>query len=234
MMSGLTHAADGPRRGRPSPSALTARPPPPLTRNPTRDRSPRPAARRLAAALACFAVDRRPGRRAGQAPPPRPSTSRSRTSTASRSTWPRPTRARSSWSSTPPASAATPRSTRAWKTIYEQVQGQGLRGPRLPGQRVRHQEPGSNGEIKSFCSTKYNVTFPLFSKIVVKGPGIHPFYEYLTSPKTDPKFAGDITWNFNKFLINRKGEVIARFDSGDEPESAKVTKAIEAALAESK
>ncbi len=67
-----------------------------------------------------------------------------------------------------------------------------------------------------------------------KGPDIHPFYKYLTDPKTDPKFAGDITWNFNKFLINRKGEIIARFKTDDKPESAKVVKAIEAALEESK
>jgi glutathione peroxidase len=82
--------------------------------------------------------------------------------------------------------------------------------------------------------TPQNVTFPLFSKIVVKGQGIHPLYEFLTSPETDPKFAGPIPWNFTKFLINRKGEVIARFALGDEPESPQVTKAIETALAESK
>jgi len=76
------------------------------------------------------------------------------------------------------------------------------------------------------------VTFPMFSKIVVKGKGIHPLYQFLTSKQTDPKFAGDIPWNFAKFLVNRKGEVIARFAPGDEPESEKVTKAIESALAE--
>ena len=120
------------------------------------------------------------------------------------------------------------------ESLYGSYKAKGLEVLAFPANEFGKQEPGSNGEIKSFCSSNYNVTFPLFSKIVVKGPGIHPFYEYLTSPKTDPKFAGDIKWNFNKFLIDRKGEVIARFDSSDAPESAKVTKAIEEALAASK
>lgn len=120
------------------------------------------------------------------------------------------------------------------EAIYEKFKDKGFEVLAFPANEFGAQEPGSNSEIKSFCTSTYNVTFPLYSKIVVKGPGIHPFYEYLTSSKTDPKFAGDISWNFNKFLINRKGEIIARFDSGDGPESAKVTKAIEAAIAEAK
>ncbi len=120
---------------------------------------------------------------------------------------------------------------RGLESTYGKYKTKGFEILAFPANEFGSQEPGSNGEIKSFCSSSYNVTFPLFSKIVVKGPGIHPFYQYLTSAKTDPKFAGDISWNFNKFLINRKGEIIARFDSGDAPESPKVTKAIEAALA---
>jgi glutathione peroxidase len=120
------------------------------------------------------------------------------------------------------------------ESLYGKYKAKGLEVLAFPANEFGSQEPGSDDEIKSFCSSKYNVTFPLFSKIVVKGEGIHPFYDYLTSAKTDPKFAGEIKWNFNKFLINRKGEVIARFDSKDDPESAKVTKAIESALAESK
>lgn len=120
---------------------------------------------------------------------------------------------------------------RGLESTYGKYKAKGLEVLAFPANEFGSQEPGSNGEIKSFCSSNYNVTFPLFSKIVVKGPGIHPFYQYLTSAKTDPKFAGDVSWNFNKFLINRKGEIIARFDSGDAPESPKVTKAIEAALA---
>ena len=120
------------------------------------------------------------------------------------------------------------------ESIYGKYKAKGLEVLAFPANEFLKQEPGSNSEIKEFCATKYNVTFPLYSKIVVKGAGIHPFYDYLTSSKTDPKFAGEIKWNFNKFLINRKGEVIARFGSSDKPESEKVTKAIEAALAESK
>lgn len=104
----------------------------------------------------------------------------------------------------------------------------------FPANEFGRQEPGSDADIKSFCASKYNVTFPLFSKIVVKGPGIHPLYRYLTDPATDPKFAGEIPWNFAKFLVDRNGQVIARFEPGDAPESPKVVKAIEAALAVSK
>jgi glutathione peroxidase len=118
--------------------------------------------------------------------------------------------------------------------VFEKYKDRGFEVLAFPANEFGHQEPGTNPEIKSFCSTKYNVTFPLFSKIVVKGPGIHPLYQYLTSAETDPKFAGAIPWNFTKFLVNRKGEVIARFVPGDEPESAKVTKAIENALAETR
>jgi len=120
------------------------------------------------------------------------------------------------------------------ETIFGKYKAKGFEVLAFPANEFSEQEPGSNGEIKSFCANTFHITFPLHSKIVVKGKGIHPLYEYLTSTKTDPRFAGDITWNFNKFLINRKGEVIARFDTGDEPESPKVTRAIEAALAEPK
>lgn len=120
------------------------------------------------------------------------------------------------------------------EAIYEKYKRQGFSVLAFPANEFNKQEPGSDSEIKQFCTSKYNVTFPLFSKIVVKGEGIHPLYQYLTSKETDAKFAGDIKWNFAKFLVNRKGEVIARFEPGDEPESAKVTTAIESALAEAK
>ena len=119
------------------------------------------------------------------------------------------------------------------EAVYEKYKAQGFEVLAFPANEFGHQEPGSDAEIKQFCSTKYKVSFPLFSKIVVKGQGIHPLYQFLTG-KTDAKFHGDIDWNFAKFLVNRKGEVIARFAPGDKPESAKVTKAIETALAASK
>ena len=73
------------------------------------------------------------------------------------------------------------------------------------------QEPGTDAEIAEFCKTNYDVDFPMFSKIVVKGEKIAPLYEFLTSPKTDPQHAGPITWNFEKFLVGRNGQVAARF-----------------------
>ena len=120
------------------------------------------------------------------------------------------------------------------EAVYEKFKGRGFEVLAFPANEFGHQEPGSNAEIKQFCSGKYSVTFPLFAKIVVKGEGIDPVYRFLTSKETDPKFAGDIPWNFSKFLVNRKGEVIARFAPGDKPDSEKVSKAIETALAESK
>ncbi|HEY2159352.1 MAG TPA: glutathione peroxidase [Isosphaeraceae bacterium] len=118
------------------------------------------------------------------------------------------------------------------ESVYEKYKGQGFEVLGFPANEFGSQEPGSNEEIKSFCTGKYNVTFPMFSKIVVKGDGIDPLYKFLTS--ADPKFAGEIPWNFTKFLVNRKGEVIARFSPKDKPEDEKVVKAIETALAESK
>jgi glutathione peroxidase len=120
------------------------------------------------------------------------------------------------------------------EAIYEKYKANGFEVLAFPANEFGRQEPGTNPEIKSFCTSKYNVTFPLFSKIVVKGKGIHPLYQFLTSKETDPRFAGPIGWNFTKFLVDRKGEVIARFDSADEPDSSKVTRAIETALARPK
>ena len=120
------------------------------------------------------------------------------------------------------------------EAIYEKYKSRGFAVLAFPANEFGQQEPGTDEEIKSFCSSKYNVTFPLFAKIVVKGEAIHPLYQFLTSPETNPKFAGAISWNFAKFLVNRKGEVIARFEPDDEPESAKVTQAIETALAQPK
>lgn len=118
------------------------------------------------------------------------------------------------------------------EAIYEKYKGQGFEVLAFPANEFGAQEPGSNEEIKEFCSSKYKVSFPLFSKIVVKGKGIHPLYEFLTSESTNGKHAGPIQWNFTKFLVNRKGEVIARFEPKEKPSSANVTDAIEKALGE--
>lgn len=116
--------------------------------------------------------------------------------------------------------------------LYTKYKDQGLEILAFPANEFGAQEPGTDEQIKEFCSTNYKVSFPLFSKIVVKGKGIHPLYDFLTSQQTNPKFAGPIPWNFSKFLVNRKGEVIARFQPGAKPESPEVTSAIEKALAE--
>ena len=120
------------------------------------------------------------------------------------------------------------------ESLYEKYKDQGFTILAFPANEFGGQEPGTDSEIKTFCSTKYNVTFPVFSKVVVKGDGITPVYKFLTSKETDPKHSGDIAWNFTKFLVNRKGEVIARFEPKVTPEDPKVTEAIEKALAESK
>lgn len=114
--------------------------------------------------------------------------------------------------------------------VYEQYQSKGLVVLGFPANNFGGQEPGTETEIKTFCSTKYNVKFPMFSKLSAKGADIHPLYKFLTEKETNPQFAGQITWNFNKFLIDKNGNPIARFDSADKPESAKVTQAIEQAL----
>jgi glutathione peroxidase len=100
----------------------------------------------------------------------------------------------------------------------------------FPANEFGKQEPGSDTEIAEFCTKNYRVTFPMFSKIVVKGEGKAPLYDYLTSKKTNPKFGGEITWNFEKFLIGRDGKVAARFKPGLKPQNADVVAAIEREL----
>jgi glutathione peroxidase len=114
--------------------------------------------------------------------------------------------------------------------IYSRYKDRGLVVLGFPANNFGAQEPGTDQEIKTFCSTRYNVTFPMFSKISVKGSDQHPLYQYLTNAATNPKFAGEIKWNFNKFLIDKQGHIAARFDSKDTPESETVVGAIEKAL----
>src|SRR5271157_168855 len=116
--------------------------------------------------------------------------------------------------------------------IYQKYKDQGFEILAFPANEFGAQEPGTDDQIKQFCSSNYKVSFPLFSKIVVRGKGIHPLYEFLTSEATDPKHAGPIPWNFAKFLVNRKGEVVSRFQPGVKPESPELGSAIEEALAE--
>ncbi len=116
------------------------------------------------------------------------------------------------------------------EALYRQYKDRGLVILGFPSNDFLGQEPGSNAEIKQFCTLKYDVTFPMFSKIRVKGDGMDPLYRYLTDSREDPKFSGPISWNFNKFLIGKDGSVIGRFRTQDEPQSLAIRQAIEAAL----
>jgi glutathione peroxidase len=115
--------------------------------------------------------------------------------------------------------------------VYKKYKDQGLVVMGFPANEFGKQEPGTNDEIAQFCKDNYSVDFPMFSKIVVKGDGISPIYKHLTSKDTNPHYAGDVTWNFEKFLIGRDGQVVARFKPKTQPESEEVVKAIEAELA---
>ncbi len=119
------------------------------------------------------------------------------------------------------------------EALYRKYKDQGFVILGFPANNFMGQEPGTNEEIKQFCSTKYNVTFPMFSKISVKGDDIAPLYAWLTSKDTNPEFSGDIEWNFAKFLVGRDGKVKARFSPRTAPDDASVTAAIEKELAAS-
>jgi glutathione peroxidase len=118
------------------------------------------------------------------------------------------------------------------EALYEKYKEQGLVVLGFPANEFGAQEPGTNAEIKEFCEATYKVKFPMFSKVVVKGEGQDPLYKFLTSKETNPKFGGDIEWNFAKFLVNRKGEIIARIPARTKPTNAETVALIEKALAE--
>lgn len=133
--------------------------------------------------------------------------------------------------------------------IYETYRERGLVVLGFPANEFAGQEPGSNAEIREFCQTKFGVKFPMFEKIVVKGNGQHPLYRHLIAerPNAEQKPGGtlrktldqhglgpvndtDIMWNFEKFLVNRRGEVVGRFAPDIAPKDAAITTAIEAEL----
>jgi glutathione peroxidase len=115
------------------------------------------------------------------------------------------------------------------EAIYEKYKDQGFVIVGVPCNDFGSQEPGSADEIKSFCEKNFHVSFPLMAKVHVKGDDQHPLYAAITSK--DAPFPGDITWNFNKFLIGRDGKIIKRYDSKVKPESGELTGAVESALA---
>jgi glutathione peroxidase len=112
------------------------------------------------------------------------------------------------------------------EALYERYKDEDLVLLGFPANNFGAQEPGTNEEIKKFCSSKYNVTFPIYSKISVKGPDKAPLYDFLTSSGG----GGEVKWNFTKFLVGRDGKVLARFEPNVTPESPEVAAAIEKAL----
>jgi len=122
--------------------------------------------------------------------------------------------------------------TPQYKTLeatYQKYKDKGLIIAGFPCNQFGRQEPGTNEQIKEFCSSKYSVSFPMFDKLEVNGPGRHPLYAQLAGEKSP--FPGDIKWNFGKFLIGRDGKIIKRFEPKTAPDAPEVTAAIEAALA---
>jgi glutathione peroxidase len=115
--------------------------------------------------------------------------------------------------------------------LHETYGPRGLAVLGFPANEFGAQEPGTEEQIKEFCTTNYGVKFDMFAKVKVKGTGIDPLFEFLTSAQYNSQFAGDIKWNFNKFLVDRTGAVIARFEPKVEPTSAEIRRAIEGALA---
>jgi glutathione peroxidase len=114
--------------------------------------------------------------------------------------------------------------------LYDKYKDKGFFVLGFPANNFGGQEPGTEAEIKTFCSTTFNVTFPLFSKISVRGDDIHPLYRYLTDPEANGVFGGPITWNFNKFIIGKDGKTIARFDSKIDPFDAQLVSVVEKAF----
>jgi glutathione peroxidase len=122
----------------------------------------------------------------------------------------------------------TPQYT-ALEATYERYKDQGFVIIGFPANNFGGQEPGTNEEIQKFCTGKYNVTFPVYGKVSVKGDDQTPLYSYLTK-EANPTVAGDIKWNFTKFLVDRNGNVVQRFESAVTPDSPEVIAAIEAQL----
>lgn len=118
------------------------------------------------------------------------------------------------------------------EALYEEKKGRGFAVLGFPCNQFGGQEPGSDADVKAFCSTTYGVTFPMFSKIDVNGAGRAPLYAWLTAEKTAPDGPGDVAWNFAKFVVGKDGRVKARFAPRVDPSDPGLRAAIEQALAE--
>ena len=114
------------------------------------------------------------------------------------------------------------------QALYEQYHEKGFEILAFPANNFGQQEPGTNAEIKSFCFTKYSLTFPLFTKISVKGDDKHPLYRYLTE---ESPFPGEVEWNFQKYLVDRSGNIVGRFPHRMKPLAPEIVKEVERVLA---
>lgn len=114
------------------------------------------------------------------------------------------------------------------QSVYEQYHDKGFEILAFPANNFGQQEPGTNEEIKSFCFTKYSLTFPLFSKISVKGSDKHPLYQYLTEQSP---FPGEVEWNFQKYLVDQSGNVVGRFHHRTKPSAPEIVQEVERVLA---
>jgi len=114
--------------------------------------------------------------------------------------------------------------------LYREMKDDGVVVLGFPCNQFGAQEPGTEEEIKTFCSTKYDVTFPLFAKLDVNGTDRAPLYTFLTGADTKPEGAGDIKWNFGKFVVGKDGEVAARFAPPTDPNDPAIRSAIAEAL----
>jgi glutathione peroxidase len=117
---------------------------------------------------------------------------------------------------------------KALEELYRKYKDKGLVVLGFPANDFGAQEPGTDAQIKEFCTSKYDVTFPMFDKIHVKGPEQHPLYAQLTGPAAP--FPGDVKWNFGKFLVGRDGKIVARFEPKTKPDAPEVVSAVEQAL----
>jgi len=119
---------------------------------------------------------------------------------------------------------------KALEELHRRYAGRGFSVVGFPSNDFGAQEPGTDSEIKAFCSTSYDVTFPLLSKVHVNGDGETPVYAFMKGAATAPKGPGDITWNFEKFLVGKDGRVLARFAPPTSPVDEEITSAVERAL----
>ncbi len=120
----------------------------------------------------------------------------------------------------------TPQYT-ALEALYEKYKDRDFVIVGVPANNFGGQEPGTNEEIKTFCKSKYSVTFPMMGKVSVKGADQTPLYQFLTASDTDSKFAGEIKWNFTKFLVSKDGKIVNRFESKVTPDDPQVIAAVE-------